>query len=180
MAAEYQSSSVTMNATVSNTVSINVSADALDRGVLFGSLTVGTNNNMAENDTTNTGNVTDYNIGNAPTTTGDLNFWNYAPDMDRSGNANDVITIANVTHEANTTEAGENVNMTVTTDGTIAMTTTYAAIGGPTASPCSSVSAGSVCWVAYWLDVPTNIPDGTYNTTYYYCGNLTIGNTACS
>lgn len=176
-AAEYQSSSVVMNATLVNVVSINISP-ALSRGVLFGSITAGTNNNMAENDTTRAGNVTDYYIGNGPSTTGNLNFWHYAPDMTRGGNP-DILMIGNVTHEANQTSDGVNINMTLTTDGAYPMTTTWSKIGG-TPAPCDSVPPGSVCWVAYWLDAPLNLPDGTYNTTYHYCGNLTFGTTACS
>ena len=57
MAAEYQSSGVVMNATVGYTIAITPSS-ALSRGILFGSLTGGTNNNMAQNDTTGAGNVT--------------------------------------------------------------------------------------------------------------------------
>jgi len=177
-AAEKQETTTPMNASVSNIVSINLSADALDRGILFGSVTAGTNNNMAENDTTYPGNATDYYVGNAPSTTGNLNFWIKAPDMDRSGNP-DYILIGNVTHEANQTAGGDNINMTITTDGTVALTTTYQKIGGAAKAPCDSVPAGSACWMAFWLDVPTNIPDGVYNTTVSLCGNLTFGLTSC-
>jgi len=165
-----------MNASVKNVVSVNMS-EALQTGVLFGEVTAGTSNNMAINDTTGTGNCTDYYVGNGPSSTGDLNFWIKAPNMDRSGNP-DYILIGNVTHEANQTSTGTNVNMTITTDGNYALTTTYSAIGG-TPEPCANTPAGTACWIAFWLDVPTNIPDGVYNTTVSFCGNLTFGNTAC-
>lgn len=175
--AETSTTTTPLNATVSNTVSINLSANALDRGILFGSLSVGTNNNMAENDTTNTGNITDYYIGNGPTSTGNLGFFHNASNLNRQGNPN-LILIANLTYESNTstTPQANNINMSLTTDGAWKMTAALAGIGG---TNCTSVPSGGACWTAYWLDVPSNIPDGTYNTTVNMCGNLTFGNTAC-
>lgn len=176
-AAETDSSTTVMNATVSNVVSVNISA-ALTRGILYGSVTANTNNNMAENDTTGTGNVTEYFVGNGPTSTGNLNLWDKAADMTRGATVADTIIIANVTYEGNKTtpDNSSNVNMTNIADGQVTMTTTYSQMAD---GNCTSVASGGVCWLAYWLDVPANIPDGTYNTTYNYCGNLTFGNTAC-
>jgi hypothetical protein len=177
MAADYATSSVEMNATVSNVVQVNISS-ALQRGVLFGSLTANTNNNMAENDTTGTGNSTEYWIGSDSSTTGTLDLWHYAADMTRGGVTTDKILIGNVTHEANTTEGGNNVNMTMTTDGSVALTTSWAKVGGTVNDPCNDLAIGSVCWTAYWLDVPA-ITGGTYNTTYNYCGNLSYSSVSC-
>jgi len=177
-AADYYSSSVVMNGTVSNIVTVNISP-ALTRGVLFGDVTADTDDNMAENDTTGTGNTSEYWVGSDPATTGTLDIWNYAPDMDRSGVTQDVIVIENVTHEANTTWDGENVNMTLTTDGDEQLTNLWAKLGGTGDDPCNDLAIGSACWVAYWLDVPANIPGGTYNTSYYYCGNLSFSSVSC-
>jgi len=177
---EYSSSSVVMNATVGYTIAINPSS-ALSRGILFGSLTGNTNNNMAENDTTGAGNVTQYNITADSANTDTTEFWHYAPNMDKQGSS-PTLFIGNVTHEANKTtpDSGSNVNMTNTAKhnyGQNPMTTSWATIGN---GNCSAVSASGNCYIAYWLDVPNNWPSGTYNTTYYYCGNATNGNTACS
>lgn len=177
MAQDYQTGSTVMNASVSAVISVNASP-ALTSGVLFGSVSANTNNNMAQNDTTRTGNVTDYYIGSPSTNTGNLNMWHYAPNMDRSGNP-DIIGIGNVTNEGNQTSDGNNINMTLTTDGTVQLTTAFAKVGGATDAPCDSVTPGGECWVAYWLDVPNALPSGTYNTTYYYCGNLSTSETAC-
>jgi hypothetical protein len=170
-------SSVVMNATVSNVLAVNISS-ALQRGILFGSLTSGVNNNMAQNDSTGTENVTQYWIGNDPSSTGAINLYHNASDMTRGGVTTDIIKMGNVTHESNKTtpDGSSNVNMTNKADGAILMANTYSSIGN---GNCTSVSAGTVCYVAYWLDVPTGIPGGTYNTTYNYCGNLTISSTAC-
>lgn len=177
MAAEYSSSSVVMNATVGQTIAITPSS-AISRGILFGSVSGGVSNNMAENDTTGTGNVTEYSIqadsGNSDST----EFYHYAPNMDKQGSS-PTLLIGNVTHESNTTtpDASSNVNMTNKADGAIAMTTSWATIGN---GNCSTVSAGGNCYIAYWLDIPSGLTSGTYNTTYYYCGNATNGATACS
>jgi len=175
---EKDTGSTVMNASVGNVVSLTVSP-AITRGILYGSINAGTNNNMAENDTTSSAytNCTEYYIANGASSTGDINLWHYAPDMDREGNP-DYILIGNVTHEANQTANGVNVNITATTDGSVQMTTSYSRIGGASA-PCDNLAAGSECYIAYWLDVPSGIPDGVYNTTYYYCGNLTVGSAAC-
>jgi len=160
-------------------VGVNLSS-ALQRGILFGDITASTNDNMAENDSTGTGNVTEYWIGNDPSSSGEISLFHNASDMTR-GAASDTILIANVTHESNTTapDPGSNVNMTNYGDGSggdVVMTTLYQGIGG---GNCTDVGKNSVCWIAYWLDIPSNIASGTYNTTYNYCGNLTISSTAC-
>jgi ABC-type transport system involved in multi-copper enzyme maturation permease subunit len=177
MAAEYQSTGVVMNATVGYTIAITPSS-ALSRGILFGSLTGGINNNMAQNDTTGTGNVTQYNITADSANTDTTDFWHYAPNMDKQGSS-PTLLIGNVTHESNKTtpDKSSNVNMTNKADGAIALTTSWSRIGN---GNCSTVAQGGSCWIAYWLDVPSGWSSGTYNTTYYYCGNATNGNTACS
>jgi len=172
--------SIIMNATVSNYVGINLSA-AMQRGILFGGVTSNTNDNMAENNTNHTvglWNCTEYWIGNDPASSGTVALFHNASDMDRGG-ASDTILIANVTHESNTTGSGNNVNMTYYGDGSggdVVMTTSYQGVGG---GNCTSVAISASCYIAYWLDVPSNIPGGTYNTTYNYCGNLTNGGSAC-
>jgi hypothetical protein len=179
-ASDYASSSVVMNATVSNVVTVNVSS-AIQRGILFGSLAANTNDNIAQNDSTGSGNVTEYWIGSDPSTTGNLNLWHYAVNMDKGGVTTDVILIGNVTNHANKTSNGVNVNMTEWKASTsVALTASWTKIGGSTAAPCDSLTAGTVCYTAYWLDVPSNIAGGTYNTTYNYCGNLSFSSTACS
>ena len=178
-AADYDSSSVVMNGTVSNTVTVNISS-AVQRGIQFGALTANTYDNMAENDTTGSGNCTDYWIGSDPTTTGTLNLWHYANNMDRSG-ASDEITIGNVSHHANKSATGSNINMTEWQVSTsVNITATWAKIGGATDTPCDSLAVAAICYTAYWLDVPSNLPGGTYNTTYNYCGNLTYSSAACA
>jgi len=173
--AEYATGNVIMNATVSHQIAITPSA-AMSRGILFGSVTGGTDNNMAENDTTGQGNTTEYNITADSANTDTTDFYHYAPDMDKQGSS-PTLLIGNVTHEANTTEFGNNVNMTLTTDGMIKMTTSWAQMGK---GNCTTVSAGGNCYIAYWLDVPSGLASGTYNTSYYYCGNASNGATSCS
>ena len=174
---EYESGNVVMNATVGYTIAITPSS-AISRGILFGSLTGGTNNNMAENDTTGTGNVTEYNITADAANTDTTEFWHYAADMDKSGTT-PILLIGNVTHESNKTapDSDSNVNMTNRIDGVIKMTTSWATIGS---GNCSAVAAGGNCYIAYWLDIPSSFTSGIYNTTYYYCGNATNGATSCS
>jgi len=178
-AAEYSSGSVVMNATIGYTIAITPSS-ALSRGVLFGSVTGNTNNNMAQNDTTGSGNVTQYNLTADSANTDTTEFWHYATDMDNEGGSLE-IKIGNVTHEANKTtpDPSSNVNMTNTVEhkfGQIAMTTSWATIGN---GNCSAVTAGGNCYIAYWLDIPLGTTSATYNATYYYCGNATNGDTAC-
>lgn len=172
---DYETENVEMNVTVTHTISITASSDALDRGILFPSSSAGANNVMAENDTTAEGNTTDYNITADVANTDDINFWHYANDMDNRGGGVTIL-IGNVTHEANTTAGGYNVNMTITTDGAFPLTNSFATIGN---GNCSSVSAGSKCHIAYWLDVPT-VGSGVFNTTYYYCGNSSTSSTPCA
>lgn len=179
-AAEYSSSNVVMNATVGYTIAITPSS-GLSRGILFGSLTGGANNNMAQNDTTGSGNVTQYNITADSANTDTTDFWHYALNMNKQGSS-PTLSIGNVTYESNKTtpDAGSNVNMTNTARhnyGQIAMTTSWGTIG---LGNCSAVAGGSNCYMAYWLDIPSGLSSGTYNTTYYYCGNATNGATACS
>jgi muramidase (phage lysozyme) len=136
---------------------------------------------MAQNDTTGSGNVTQYNITADSANSDTTNFYHYAPDMNRQGSS-PTLLIGNVTHEANTTtpNAGSNVNMTNIARhnyGQHMMTTSWAQIGK---GNCTTVAAGGNCYIAYWLDAPSGITTGTYNTTYYYCGNATNGATACS
>ncbi len=178
--AEYSSGNVVMNATVSHVISITPSA-AISRGILFGSVTSGTDDNMAENDTTGcggitAGNCTEYNLTAGSENTDTTDFYHYAPDMNKQGSS-PILLIGNVTHEANTTEGGINVNMTLITDGLGLMTTSWAQIGK---GNCTTVSAGGDCYIAYWLDVPSGLASGTYNTSYYYCGNASNGDTPCS
>jgi hypothetical protein len=180
MAAEYSSSGVVMNATIGYTIAITPSS-ALSRGILFGSINGGTNNNMAQNDTTGTGNVTQYNVTADSANSDTTDFWHYANHMNKQGSS-PTLNIGNVTHESNTTmpNGGSNVNMTNIDRhnyGNILMTTSWARIGS---GNCSAVSNGGNCYIAYWLDVPSGLASGTYNTTYYYCGNATNGNTACA
>jgi hypothetical protein len=170
-------STIVMNVTVSNFLGVNLSS-AMQRGILFGSLTVNINNNMAQNDSTGTGNVTEYWIGNDPASTGTINLYHNASDMTRGSVTTDTIKIANVSHESNKTvpDKSSNVNMTNKADGAILMTNAYSSIGN---GNCTSVAIGGACYTAYWLDVPASIVGGTYNTTYNYCGNLTVGSTTC-
>jgi hypothetical protein len=180
-ALDYATSSVVMNGTVSNVVTVNVSS-ALQKGILFGSLTANTNDNMAQNDSTSTTqvNCTDYWIGTDPSATGSINLWHKAANMNRGGVTTDMIGIGNVTNHANKTANGVNVNMTEWRASTsTALTATWAKIGGASAVPCDSLATGTVCYTAYWLDVPSSIPGGTYNTTYNYCGNLTYTTVSC-
>jgi hypothetical protein len=98
--------------------------------------------------------------------------------MDRQGQP-PTIAIGNVSYEANQT-LGVNVNMTLTTDGTELLTTSWTKID-PTNTPCDNLAPGSRCYIAFWLDVPSAILAGTYNTTYYFCGNISVtGSAACS
>jgi len=169
-----------MNATIGYTIAITPST-ALSRGVLFGSVNGGSNNNMAENDTSGAGNVTEYYITADAANSDTTEFYHYAPDMNREGSS-PTLLIANVTYETNSTtpDGTSNVNMTniaIHNYGGWSMSTSWGTIGG---TNCSVISGGSSCYVAYWFDLPTGISSGTYNTTYYYCGNATNGNTECS
>jgi hypothetical protein len=178
----------TTNATVKitsaapgNWVGINLST-ALQRGIFFGSRSVNTTDIMAQNDSTGTGNVTEYWIGNDPSSSGNVTLWHYAADMTRGSVTTDKILIGNVTNHANQTANGVNVNMTQwKTSTSVALTTSWTRIGNVTGqtAPCDNLQNGSVCYVAYWLDVPSGISGGTYNTTYKYCGNLTTTSVSC-
>ncbi|MEM5843787.1 MAG: hypothetical protein QW841_00900 [Candidatus Aenigmatarchaeota archaeon] len=95
--------------------------------------------------------------------TGDLSFNTYK------------IGLGNLTHEANTTQSGENL---YNTDGNYPLTTTYEPIGGAS-TPCHGLNQNDACYLAFWLDVPAGIPSGTYETTYWYCVNATAGNAIC-
>ena len=178
MAQEYEASSVKMNATVGHLISITPSA-AVNRGILFGQVTAGTDNNMAENDTTSPTytNCTEYYITADGGNSDSIDFWTKAADLTDGTNT---ILIGNVTHEANQTANGVNVNMTATTDGSVQLTTTYAKLGGATAAPCDAVPPNGNCYVAFWLDVPSAIPSGTYESDWWFCANATHGTTACS
>lgn len=165
-----------MNATVGQVISITLSP-ALQTGVQFGEVSTGTNNNMALNDTTGGGNCTAYYITNDASSTSAVNMWHKA-----SGHLtydSNTILIGNVTHEANQTYNGVNVNMTLTHDGNYQLTLSYSKIGG-TPAPCDNVPAGNSCYIAFWLDVPSEIPSGVYETYYWYCANSTLGTAACS
>ena len=178
-AADYASNSVEMNGTVSNVVQVNISS-AVQRGIQFGTLTANTNDNMAENDTTGTGNCTEYWVGSDTSTTGTLDLWHYATNMDRGGVTSDYIGIGNVTNHANKSANGANVNMTEwQVSASVALTSSWVKIGGATDDPCNDLAIGSVCHTAYWLDVPSTLVGGTYNTTYNYCGNLSYSSTPC-
>jgi hypothetical protein len=169
---------VVMNVTVTNIISVNISP-ALQKGILFLSIASNTNNRMAQNDSTGTGNVTEYWVGNDPSTSGNISLWHYALNLSLNGiSTTNVILIGNVTHESNKTkpDVSSNVNMTNKADGAIAMTTTWKAIG---IGNCSDVQTSNSCYIAYWLDVPATIPGGTYNTTYNYCGNLSFSSATC-
>ena len=174
--AEYANGTVKMNVTVGQFISITLSP-ALQSGIQFGQVSAGTNNNMALNDTTGGGNCTAYYITNDPSSTSSVNMWHKASSHLTYGS--NVILIGNVTHEANQTSNGVNVNMTLTQDGNYQLTLSYAKIGGAPA-PCDNVPAGGSCYIAYWLDVPSGIPSGVYETNYYYCANSTLGTAICS
>lgn len=169
--ATYQYGSTTMNATVGAWVSITPSA-TITAGIQFGGINPGTNNNMAISDTTGSPatNCTGYNITVDTSSNVKVDMFNDASDdLTYSGN---IIKIENVTLEANQTQCGINVNMTATTDGTIPLNTTYLIMGdiSTAGGPCKAVEAGSRCYIAYWLDVPSSQVTGTYTTTYEYCG----------
>lgn len=177
--AAYQYGTTTMNATIGAWVAITPST-SITGGILFGSINPGTNDNMAVNDTTGPAgtNCTDYNITIDTSSNVDVDIFNDASgDLTSSGN---VIKIENVTLEANQTACGNNINMTLKTDGTIPLNTTYLIMGSNTntTGPCKSVSSGNNCYIAYWLDVPASQITGTYTTTYKYCGveeNTAVG-----
>jgi hypothetical protein len=180
MAAESSSGNVVMNATLTYQISITPSS-SITRGILFGSVGGGSSNNMAQNDSTGTGNVTQYSLAADAANTDTTELYHYAPDMNKQGSSPN-LNIGNVTHEANKTTPnnGSNVNMTNTARhnyGQHKMTTSWAQIGK---GNCTAVAAGSTCYIAYWLNVPAALSSGTYNTTYYYCGNATNGATACA
>jgi hypothetical protein len=175
-AEEVQTSSLPINATVGQVISIKLS-NALEQGIMFDRLQPGTNNNMALNDTTGTGNCTGYYIEVESSSTSSVNLWHKASGHLTSGSA--TILIGNLTHEANKTSNGVNVNMSLTFDGSYPLTLEYAKIGG-TPAPCDNTSVGGTCYIAFWLDVPSGIPSGVYNTTYVYCANATLGTAECS
>jgi hypothetical protein len=167
-----------------NFVGLNLSV-ALQRGILFGSRSVNTTDIMAQNDSTSLTNIncTEYWIGSDPSTTGNITLWHYALNLSLGESATNVIGIGNVTNHANQTANGVNVNMTNWQASTsVALTTSWTRIGNVTGqtAPCDNLNNGSVCYVAYWLDVPSGIPGGTYNTTYKYCGNLTSTTATCT
>ncbi len=169
---ESVSGNLTINATVGQVVSITLS-ESLQQGIMFGNLQPGTNNNMALNNT-GVGNCTNYSISVDSSSTSSVNMWHRA-----SGNltsSSNTILIGNLTHEANKTWDGENVNMSLTFDGTYQLTLSYAKIGN---GACDDTQTGGSCYIAYWLDVPTNIPSGVYETTYWYCVNATLGSANC-
>lgn len=133
---------------------------------------------MALNDTTGSGNCTDYYITNDASSTSAVNMWHKASTHLTYGS--NTILIGNVTNHANQTSNGVNVNMTTADPSTsVPLTLSYAKIGGAAAAPCDNVPAGGSCYIAYWLDVPAGIPSGVYETDYYYCANSTVGLASC-
>ncbi len=169
--AAYQKGTTFMNATIGAWVAITPSS-SITSGILFGGINPGTNNNTAVNDTTGPSGVgcTDYNITIDTSSNVDVDLFNDATgDLTTAGGT---IGIKNVTIEANQTDCGNNVNVTVTTDGTIPLNTTYLIMGSNTntTGPCKSVESGKNCYIAYWLDVPASQITGAYTTTYQYCG----------
>lgn len=169
--ATYQYGNTTMNATIGAWVAITPSS-SVTAGIDFGGINPGTNDNMAVNDTTGPAgtNCTDYNVTIDTSSNVDVDIFNDASgDLTSDGNT---IKIENVTIEANQTNCGNNVNMTVITDGTIPLNTTYLIAGknSKTTGPCKSVASGNNCYIAYWLDVPASQIAGAYTTAYEYCG----------
>jgi len=169
--ATYQYGSTTMNATVGAWVSITPAA-TITAGISFGGINPGTSNNTAINDTTGPpgANCTGYNITIDTSSNVNVDLLNDAAgDLTSDGNT---IRINNVTLEANQTQCGRNVNMTVTSGGSVQLNTTYLIMGNNsnTTGPCKAVAPGSNCHIAYWLNVPSSQITGTYTTTYKYCG----------
>ncbi len=169
--ASYQYGTTTMNATVGAWVSITPSV-AITGGITFGNINPGTNNNTAVNDATGPpgANCTGYNITVDTSSNVNVDLFNDAlGDLTSGGNT---IRINNVTLEANQTQCGRNVNMTLTSGGSIQLNTTYLIMGNAstTVGPCKSVASGNLCHIAYWLNVPSSQITGTYATTYKYCG----------
>ena len=102
---EATTGNVIMNTSVTQQIAITPSS-ALSRGILFGTVQVGSDNNMAENDTTGAGNTTEYNLTADSANTDTTDFYHYAPNMDKEGSS-PILLIGNVTHEANTTGGGK-------------------------------------------------------------------------
>lgn len=179
--ATYQYGSTTMNATVGAWVSITPSA-AITGGISFGNINPGTSNNTALNDVTGPpgANCTGYNITIDTSSNVNVDLFNDAAgDLTAGGGT---IGITNVTLEANQTQCGRNVNMTVTSGGSVQLNTTYLIMGNAsiTAGPCKAVAPGNKCHIAYWLNVPSSQITGDYATTYKYCGvQETIGSGSC-
>lgn len=181
--ADYETESVFINATVTHVIGVTASVEALDRGIIFPSSNAGVNDVDAENNTNNaTRNCTEYNISADSANTDTINLFHYATNLTNLATPSDYILIGNVTHEANSTEPDgtSNVNMsnpTIHNFGDIQMPEIeFASIGN---GNCTSIAAGSKCHIAYWLDVPT-VTSGSYNSTYFYCGNSTHSSTACA
>lgn len=178
--ATYQYGTTTMNATVGAWVAITPSS-TITAGISFGNINPGTNNNTALNDTTGPPvNCTGYNISIDTSSNVNVDLYNDAlGDLTSGGNT---IGIKNVTLEANQTNCGRNVNITLTSGGSVQLNTTYLIMGNysNTTGPCGNVAAGNACHISYWLNVPSSQVTGTYSTTYKYCGvQQTIGVGSC-
>jgi hypothetical protein len=174
---DVESSSTIMNASVNQIVEITPSPEIID-GIQFGSVDAGTNDNDALGNTGFTGldGYPKYNITIDPLTTWQVDLYQKAIDhLNHTTIADQQILIGNVTMEANTTvDTINNVNTTVTTDGSVALTLSWAAVGGA-ALPCDALIDNNACIMAFWLDVPGPIRGGTYNTSYQFCGVYSTG-----
>ncbi|MEM5793727.1 MAG: hypothetical protein QXS48_04355 [Candidatus Aenigmatarchaeota archaeon] len=166
--------STEISANVGQYLALNLSSD-LSGGISFSSVTPGSQNNMA---TGNQGpdNCTKYWVGVDPSSNLNVNMWHKANQSMKYG-INE-ISIGNLTHEANKTSNGANVDMDLWSDGRYPLSLQYMPIGG-TPEPCHDLAPGEACFIAFWLDVPGGVPSGNYKSYYWYCANATSGSTSC-
>lgn len=151
---------ISMNATINAWISITPS-EALSQGIQFGTITPGSLENNATNNTNGLYGGSAYNITIDSLTNTNVDFYNRANDLISGSN---ILQIGNVTHNANSTS---NNGTVIDPVDSIALTTSMAKLG--VTGACDNLSPGSNCWIAFWLDAPQNIIGGNYATTYYFC-----------
>jgi len=164
--AEYTVGSTNLTATVQQYISL-IPSEALAAGINFGTIYSGTTGNPALNNSNGVDGGTAYNITVDSSTTVSVNFWHkLESDLPCAGGTCTVRASAsktNATHGFSTNETVE---------------TTWKVIGNSTVN-CTDVSPGGNCWIKYYLDVSSGVVSGTYQTTYWYCGNATTGTATC-
>jgi len=154
-----------LTTSATKSISITVST-ALTDGIIFGNIISGTSGSPALN-----------NSGCGATTSTCYNFTVDASSTSSTGFFNKLATAITCTGGTCAfMESGSNTYPgTASYGANTTFSTTYVAI-----SNCNSVSAGSHCYVRYYLS-PSSVNSGNYGGAgkYSYCANATDGTTAC-